>query len=91
MKKVDLNKLALAIKKKRENEGLSLRQLSKQLGMSSSVLNRVENSTTNLMENNYMHICNWLGKSAESFMISEKVYLRKYPTEVKTEKNETDS
>lgn len=64
--KLDIQKLVSALKAKREIEGLSLRKLSIQIGVSFSTLARIERGDGEPDNNSALRIIEWLGKDGEA-------------------------
>lgn len=62
---VDIGKLIEALKRKREAEGLSLRKLSAQIGVSFSTLARIERGDGAPDNNSLLRILDWLGADGE--------------------------
>lgn len=61
---IDTKKLVKALKDKRETEGLSLRKLSAQIGVSFSTLARIERGDGEPDHNSILRILDWLGTDA---------------------------
>lgn len=62
---LDIKKLVAALKSKREEEGLSLRKLAAQIGISFSTLARIERGDGEPDNNSALRIIEWLGNEAE--------------------------
>lgn len=62
---LDIKKLVAALKSKREEEGLSLRKLSAEIGVSFSTLARIERGDGEPDNNSALRIIEWLGNDAE--------------------------
>jgi transcriptional regulator with XRE-family HTH domain len=66
--------LIAAVRKKRQGEGLSLRKLSEQIGVSYSTLSRLESGTTAPDTNTRVRLLTWLGEDSEALGLEhEKV------------------
>jgi transcriptional regulator with XRE-family HTH domain len=69
--KVDLGALYNALDSKRRGEGLSWRELARQLEISPSVFTRLAQGRRPELET-YLTMVSWLGASAEDFVAGEK-------------------
>ena len=67
---IDVGQLVLALKAKRQAEDLSLRKLSKVIGVSFSTLARIERGDGEPDNNTALRIIEWLGRDAEDVGLS---------------------
>ena len=66
---MDLKSLAAAVQGKRKAEGLTQRQAAQRIGVSQSLLNRLEaGSPEKPRPDNYLKLCRWIGVSPEQFL-----------------------
>ena len=83
---LDIEKLILTQKSKREREGLSLRKLSRLIGVSFSTLARIERGEGSPDNNSALRIINWLGDDAREAGLSfDKVALVHFRASKNTE------
>lgn len=68
--KLDTDALYAALDAKREGRGLSWRQLSKEVGVSPSTMTRLANGQRPDVDA-FAALVNWLGQSADTFLVSE--------------------
>lgn len=66
---IDIKKLVAALKSKRTEEGLSLRKLAAEIGVSFSTLARIERGDGEPDNNSTLRIIEWLGSDAEELGI----------------------